>query len=97
MVRPSVFMELLCGVNADLFSAAGDVLKLHLAVDLCKQGIVRTDTDIVAGMDVGASLSDQNASGSDDLSVRSLNAQSFRFAVSAVLGRTNALFVGEEL
>ena len=50
MVRPSVFMELLCDVNADLFSAAGDVLKLHLAVDLCKQGIVRTDTDIVAGM-----------------------------------------------
>ena len=37
-------------VNADLLLAACLVLKLHLAINQSKQRVVRTNTDIVAGV-----------------------------------------------
>ena len=46
---------------------------------------------------LSAALSDKDAACSNGLAVCSLNTQSLGFAVTAVLGRTNTLFVCEEL
>ena len=62
-------------VNADLLSAAVDMLKLYLAVDKSKQGVIGAATHIVAGMDMGASLADDDVAGENCLSVGLLNAE----------------------
>ena len=87
----------LVGVNADLLLILGLLLKLHLAGDESKEGVVFTDTDIVAGMDGGASLTNDNATCGDGLAVSGLYTKTLGLAIAAVLGRTNALFVSEEL
>ena len=89
--------ELFSSVNAYALSAAGNGLELDLSVNQSKQGIVGSLAYVVTGMDMGAALSYQNAACSNGLAVCSLNTQSLGFAVTAVLGRTNTLFVCEEL
>ena len=48
-------------------------------------------------MNVGAALADQNIAGQNVLPVGALGTQALGLAVTAVLGGTDALFVGEEL
>jgi hypothetical protein len=87
----------LFSVNADLLLALRLLLKLNLTVDQSEQSIVRTDTDILAGVNCGASLSDDDIAGDNLLTVRLLYAKALRFAVTAVLGRTDTFFVSKEL
>lgn len=44
-------------VNADSLLAACDVLELYNTVDKSEEGVIGSDTDIVAGMNCGSSLS----------------------------------------
>ena len=44
-------------------------LELDVAVDLCEQGVVAADADIMAGMDVRASLANQNVAREDELEI----------------------------
>jgi hypothetical protein len=48
-------------------------------------------------MNCGASLSDDDIAGDNLLTVRLLYAKALRFAVTAVLGRTDTFFVSKEL
>ena len=48
---------LLDSVNADFLAILAHSLELDVAVDESEEGVVRTLADIVAGMDVSASLS----------------------------------------
>ena len=89
--------DLFSSVNANALSAAANGLELDLSVNQSEQGIVGSLAYVVTGMDVSAALSYQNAACSNDLTVCSLYTQSLGFAITAVLGRTNALFVCEEL
>ena len=50
-------------------------------VDQCEQGVIAADTDIVAGMDSGASLPDEDVPRQDSLTVGSLYAESLGLAV----------------
>ncbi len=89
--------DALCIVNADSLLAACDVLELDSTVDQSEQGIVLADSDIVAGMYSGSSLSDDDIAGFYSLSVGLLNAETLGFAVATVLGGADALLVSEKL
>ncbi len=90
-------MMLLVGVYAYTTSAVSDMLKLHLAVDESEQGIVRTATYVVAGMNVSASLTDDDVACGHKGTVSTLHAQTLRLTVTTVLGRTYTFFMCKKL
>ena len=57
----------------------------------------RMDADAFAREDRGTALSDDDIAGNDIRAVSLLDAEALRFAVTAVLRRTNALFMSKEL
>jgi hypothetical protein len=84
-------------VNTDLLLALGLLLELNLTVNQSEQRVIGADANVVTGMHGSASLSDDDIAGADTLTVRLLNAKALRFAVTAVLGRTDTLLVSKEL
>jgi hypothetical protein len=54
-------------------------------------------TNIVAGTDLGAALSDDDVAGGDECTVCLLNAKALRLAVTTVLSRTYTLLMCEKL
>ena len=93
----TVFFVYLVCVNADLLLILGLLLELNLAVDQSKERVILTDTNVVTGMDGSASLSYDNISGKNSLSVSLLYAKALGLTVSAVLGRTNTFFMSKKL
>ena len=91
------YTELLLSVNGALPAILTQALELDGTVDQSKQGVVLADTNIGAGMDVGASLANQNVASQNKLAVSALAAQSLGLGITAVLGGTAALVVSEEL
>lgn len=89
--------DLFSSVNADLLLTAGNVLKLDLSADESEQSVIRSATDIVAGMDLGASLANNDVAGEDCLTVCLLHAESLGLAVASVLSRTDTFFMSEIL
>jgi hypothetical protein len=89
-------MELV-GVNAYTSSAVCDVLELNLALNQCEQGIILTAAYVHTGMDVSASLADDDVAGDYVLTVSSLNTKSLGLAVTTVLGRTYTFFMSKKL
>ena len=84
-------------MNADGLLAARDVLELNNTVNESEEGVVGADTDVLAGMNRGASLSDDDVAGLDRLTVGLLHAETLSFAVTSVLSGADALFMGEKL
>ena len=84
-------------VHADLFLVLAHSLETHDTVDQCKEGIVLAAAYVDAGMDLGASLSDEDIAGEHKLTVGTLGSESLRRTVSAVSRATYALFVSEQL
>jgi hypothetical protein len=84
-------------MNADGLLAARDVLELNNTVNKSEESVVSTDTDVLAGMNRGASLSDDDVAGLDRLTVGLLHAETLSFAVTSVLSGADALFMGEKL
>ena len=91
------YTELLLSVNGALPAILTQALKLNSTVNQSKQGVVLADTNIGAGMDMGASLANQNVASQNKLTVSALAAQSLGLGITAVLGGTAALVVSEEL
>lgn len=87
----------LVGVNAYTSSAVCDVLELNLTVNESEQGVILTAAYIYAGMNVSASLADDDVAGDYMLTVSSLNAKSLGLAVTTVLSRTNTFFMSKKL
>ena len=73
------------------------MLELNGAADKCKESIVRTDTYIVTGMDLGTTLSNQNVTCKNRLSVSLLYAETLGLGITTVFSRTYALLVSKEL
>ena len=63
-------------VNADFLAALAEALKLNLAVNEGEEGIVRTLANAVARMNVGSALSYKDVACKNELTVRTLNAES---------------------
>ena len=92
-----VFMRLLLSVNGALTAILALALELDGTVNQSEQGVILADTNVGAGMDVGASLTNQNVASQHELTVSTLHAQTLGLRVTAVLGGAAALLVGEEL
>ena len=83
--------------NAYFLAVAAHALEFYLAIFESEQGIVAADAAVGAGMNVGAALTVQDVARQDELAVRTLRAEALRLAVAAVVGRTGALLMSEEL
>lgn len=90
-------MLLLCGVDADglLTQMAG--LETDYTIDLGEQSVILADTDVFAGMEVSAALTNQDIPGQHCLTICLLGSKTLAFAVSAVTGGTHSLFMGKKL
>ena len=88
-----VFMRLLLSVNGALTAILALALELDGTVNQSEQGVILADTNVGAGMDVGASLTNQNVASQHELTVSTLHAQTLGLRVTAVLGGTAALVV----
>ena len=84
-------------MNADLLAVAAKSLKLYLAVYKSEQGVIGAAADIVAGMDMCASLTNDDVAGKDSLSVRLLYAEALGLTVTAVLGRADTFLMCKKL
>lgn len=65
-------------VNESTVVAAFD-LELNLTVSFCIQGVVLATTDILTGMELGATLTNQNVTRDHNLTAKFLNAKAFGF------------------
>src|SRR6266542_3279731 len=68
-------------------------LEADHAVDQGKEGIVIGAAHVLAGMEFGAALANQDAARGHDLPAVALHAEVLRVAVAAVAARANALLV----
>ena len=91
--------KLICvySVYADFLSSAYHRFEFNLTVDECEEGVIGATADVVAGMDLGASLAKKDVAGSYKLTVLSLNAETLGLTVTTVLGRTDTFFMCKEL
>ena len=89
--------QLLLSVNGALTAILALALELDGTVNQSEQGVIAADTDIDTGMDVGASLANQDVARQNELTVSALHTQALSLGITTVLGRTAALMVSEEL
>ena len=72
------------GVDRNLLLVAAQTLEAHDAVDQSEQGIVLALAHVQAGMDLGATLTDQNVAGQGELTIGTLRAKALAFAVATL-------------
>ena len=98
MQQPFVLnAQLLLSVDRALTTIIALTLETDGAVNQSEQSVIAADTDIDTGMDVSASLANQNVAGQNELTVSALDAQALCLRITTVLGRTAALMVSEKL
>ncbi len=83
MNRPSSL--LLNRINAGFLSVFAHALETDNAVYLCEERIIRAAAYVVAGMDVSASLLDENVAGKYELTVSTLDAKTLGLGITTVL------------
>ena len=88
---------LLGGVNRNLLTILAQTLEADNTVGLGKQRVIAADTDVGAGVDVGAALADQDVAGEDELTISALGTKALGLGITAVLGGAHTFFMGEEL
>ena len=88
--------QLLLSVNGALTAILALALKTDGAVYQSEQGVILANANIDTGMDVSASLANQDIAGQNELTVSALDTQALRLGITAVLGGTAALMVSEE-
>lgn len=76
--------------------AAGALREFHGALAQCEQGVVFATTDVLAGMEVGATLANNDVAGDDVLTTEALHAKSLGMRVAAVTGGAKTFFMSHE-
>ena len=89
-------MPLLFFVNRAHLAILAHPLKTDLAVYQCEQGVVAANPDVLAGMDMRASLANQDVASQNKLPICTLYAQTLGLGVTAVSRGAAALFVCKE-
>ena len=84
-------------IDGNLLLVAAQTLEADNTVGLGKQRVIAADTDVGAGVDVGAALAHKNVAGENELTVSALGAKALGVRVAAVLRGAAALLVGEKL
>src|SRR5450631_3254042 len=67
--------------------------KLHRTCDECEEGVIATTANAVAGVEVRATLADDDLAGVDGLAAEALDAKKLRVRVAPVARRRCTLFV----
>ena len=93
MIAAAFPSDLLLSVNGALTAILAHTLKTDGTVHQSKQGVVATDANIDTGMNVSASLANQDVASQNKLTVSTLYAQTLSLGITTVLGRTAALMV----
>ena len=91
--RKCTWLLLFDRVDADLFAVFAHALEPDGTVDQSEESVVRTFTDVVAGMDVGTTLSDKDVTCQDELTVGAFYAKSFGFGIATISGRTHTFLM----
>lgn len=78
-----------------MHSTFSGALKFHGAVDKRKERVVFADAYVVAGMELGASLTNKNVACEYELTVRTFCTQSFCGTLTTVVRRTGTFFMSE--
>lgn len=73
--------------------AAATRTELNVAGGGGEQGVVITATHVIAGVEVGAALADDDLTGVDELTTETLHTEALRVGVTAVAGGTQTLLV----
>jgi len=89
--------EVCHGINADLLFVFALTFKFDKAINGGKDGIIASQADVVAGVDLGSSLPDYDVAGSNHLTVKLFDSQAFGFAIPTVAGASNPFLVGKQL
>ena len=84
-------------VDGDLLAVLAQTLEANHTVDLGEQGVVAAAANIHTGVNVSAALTNQDVAGQNVLTISALGAETLGLGITAILGGTNALLVGEEL
>ena len=84
-------------VNRYLLAILAQPLKADNAVRLGKKRIIAAAAYIHTGVNVGPPLADENVASQYVLAIGPLRPETLALGITAVLGGTNALFMGEEL
>ena len=82
-------------IHADLLFVSALALKFDDAVFEGEERIVPADADVVARVDLGAALADDDAARKHCLPVLPLDAEALRLAVAAVVGGTRSFLMRE--
>src|SRR6266581_4779952 len=82
------------GEDADVLSHAPAILELHESVDQGEQGIVPSQTDVVARLEACAALPNQDRATGDELSAVALHPQALGVAVPAVSRTASGFLMG---
>ena len=89
---PKLFSD---GINACFFLVFAHSFIPNYAVNKREQGVVFTDTNVRTGMNLRASLANEDVPCENCLTVAALRAKAFRFAVSTVVGGAGTFFMSE--
>ena len=83
--------------DRNLLAVTAKALKADFAVGQCKEGIIAADAYIQAGMDLCATLPDEDVARQDELAVGALNAQAFGFGIAAVFCGADTFLMSQVL
>ena len=73
-------------LNGDHLAFGAERQPLHLAIDEGIKGVIAPDTNVLAGLVLGATLANQNRAREDFFAIVALDAEELRIAVAAVAG-----------
>lgn len=73
-------------VNTDFFTVFAKTFKLNFSVNKSEKRIVRALADIVTGVDVCSTLTNNYCACIDELTVASFGSESFGFGITSVTG-----------
>lgn len=89
VIRRLLFLR----IDGDLLFVPAEALELHDAVDEGEERIVLAKPDVVARVELGAALADENVAREHFLPVAALYAEALCLAVAPVVGRTGTFFM----
>src|SRR4051812_29798878 len=82
-----------CALDRYVGPAENRLAEFDLTLDQGEQGVVLADTDIGAGMELGAALAHDDVAGDDAFTTELLDAKTTAGAVATVAGATACLFM----
>ncbi len=88
---------LLDSVNADFLAVLADALELYGAVDKSEKSVIGTTANVVARVDVGTALLNEDVTSEYELTVCTFYAKSLGLRVTTVVGGTLTFFMRKEL